>query len=1244
MQGIPLEMGRIWNGHWPGGKAAAASAERVEEGYIHEDESQDSFSFKGIGNTAGATTLVPLPSRLTASSSAGDGSRVGRGASASLASALFTSDAKYISNFPALGKGKSLNATEYDTSVYVDRRKPHLPVQEKSSVSNLELPPRIESAISRSRGSDGSSSVGAISVTPPLNFFSKGSTPPIPEEPRNLSFREAQPILEYSGSHLSHADPKAPKEKWNKRFARAYSRSIKALLRQTWGAPVYDMFSEDDVKAFEKSISLFPLFFLDEQMETSFIHVQSRWLTCYYIALTFFWAVFMTITFGNFFSRTTNIRFVWALPYIVGMSTVLILTSAYLALVGIVAIQFRALICDFKNISANPKNQNAFADEHSRDELEPDKSSAWTEIERQASFNAKKYHIRWTILKDCVISIVIVMNFASWAVTYMAVGFSTLLNDTLHDETKQQVVSFYLRQDVFAVFCFFVVFHLVCPIRVRIHLLVLTLSLCFFWTNCILLSIVMNDVASMVSETILVTIVLGSACGLRSTMERMHRFAFFLRQRAKIVEALSKASLEEFHARSTTPVEELILLVNAAGLKLRIAGKELRYRKPQELVHAEGMLMRCLKILTARDDLFACVIDDTANEPCDVRSVVLTAFGVNLACRDVFKDFKRTDTPRMLEKKVSSFVGGTSPCLESTCSDMESPAISSLFAASPLDLWYIADNGGRNCSLNENDVKGFENSKDSMTGLMSVLPQPPVPRLASKWSARISVQWDLSMLEVNKFCNNCCLFYIGYDMLHYKITGFLCPNQVFINFLWAVQLMYQPALYHSHMHGAQVAHSVLWLARTLELTDILSPPELVSLIVASLCHDIGHQGRNNAFYTVTTHPLSIIYNDVAVLENFHACLTFKILQRAECDIFQELQPSHRMACRGHIIDLILATDMKLHFENVSKFKLRRSSPEFDKTQGDDLWQTLRMCMKGGDISHALLPWEDHVAWSYRAVSEFYQQGDEDVFAGRDVTPMCDRRRHAEFPKGQAGFIRFVVLPLYEEIDAVCSSKAVMDACLARAEDNVHKWNEAEEDPQNFQIMDQKQQETVKVHLAQLAVQKDINQQLSFRVMGTVQIVPPDCANKSAAARDVVSRKGGATSSNVPFKNRSAGASQILSRHHAAAGSMQRERKGEQTSDQRAQNYEETLKETSPQRISHRFNQGQVLAPAPQAMPSENTLLLQQQRHQLRQKVHSLPAGATLGAGRSKGDASGKPESKLKSSGGSSPQLESTVRE
>ena len=78
-----------------------------------------------------------------------------------------------------------------------------------------------------------------------------------------------------------------------------------------------------------------------------------------------------------------------------------------------------------------------------------------------------------------------------------------------------------------------------------------------------------------------------------------------------------------------------------------------------------------------------------------------------------------------------------------------------------------------------------------------------------------------------------------------------------------------------------------------------------------------------------------------------------------------------------------------------------------------------MCIKAGDLSHACLGWEHHARWSYLVCSEFYAQGDDEESLSRPKSPLCDREKHLSgFAKGQAGFINFLVVPIYEELAAI----------------------------------------------------------------------------------------------------------------------------------------------------------------------------------------------------------------------------------
>lgn len=86
--------------------------------------------------------------------------------------------------------------------------------------------------------------------------------------------------------------------------------------------------------------------------------------------------------------------------------------------------------------------------------------------------------------------------------------------------------------------------------------------------------------------------------------------------------------------------------------------------------------------------------------------------------------------------------------------------------------------------------------------------------------------------------------------------------------------------------------------------------------------DLFDAGRNNAYLMNSSHELAICYNDVSVLENFHASSTFKTINRPDCNILAGLHAEDVRAFRKHAIDMILETDMSKHFPSISKFRVR----------------------------------------------------------------------------------------------------------------------------------------------------------------------------------------------------------------------------------------------------------------------------------------------------------------------------------
>lgn len=52
----------------------------------------------------------------------------------------------------------------------------------------------------------------------------------------------------------------------------------------------------------------------------------------------------------------------------------------------------------------------------------------------------------------------------------------------------------------------------------------------------------------------------------------------------------------------------------------------------------------------------------------------------------------------------------------------------------------------------------------------------------------------------------------------------------------------------------------------------------MSLLVAALSHDVGHDGFNNKYHAVTQSERYQMYGDEHIQENYHAAETLKLMQ------------------------------------------------------------------------------------------------------------------------------------------------------------------------------------------------------------------------------------------------------------------------------------------------------------------------------------------------------------------------------
>ncbi|KAK2151522.1 hypothetical protein LSH36_361g08013 [Paralvinella palmiformis] len=158
--------------------------------------------------------------------------------------------------------------------------------------------------------------------------------------------------------------------------------------------------------------------------------------------------------------------------------------------------------------------------------------------------------------------------------------------------------------------------------------------------------------------------------------------------------------------------------------------------------------------------------------------------------------------------------------------------------------------------------------------------------------------------------------------------------------------------------------------------------------------------------------LAVRYNDISPLENHHCAVAFQILSNPETNIFGNVSLSTFKRIRLGLITLILATDMATHNNILESFKLKLDS--FDFSKEDHITAIKMVLIKCCDISNEVRPFEVSEPWVDCLLEEYFNQSDIEKKKGLPVAPFMDREKVTK-PAAQIGFIKFVLLPMFETV-------------------------------------------------------------------------------------------------------------------------------------------------------------------------------------------------------------------------------------
>lgn len=267
----------------------------------------------------------------------------------------------------------------------------------------------------------------------------------------------------------------------------------------------------------------------------------------------------------------------------------------------------------------------------------------------------------------------------------------------------------------------------------------------------------------------------------------------------------------------------------------------------------------------------------------------------------------------------------------------------------------------------------------------------------------------------------------------YQIT-----NELFFVFLYNLRATYNDVPYHNWIHAIDVLQYVAYQIKKANFDAIMTSNELFAMCVAAICHDANHEGLNNVYNEKAQTPLGILYKDISVMERHHCSVAIQIISQDKSNIFHALPESDLISMWHWIIQLILATDMALHFKLVKNANDIMDQGPINLSNESHRLMTMTLIIKVADISNVSRPFEIADKWCDVLCEEFWRQGDMEKARGFDYTSPNNDRSNSNKPQNQIGFYKFVCIPLYSAIARVLPELAENAEAV---EENLQIWKE-----------------------------------------------------------------------------------------------------------------------------------------------------------------------------------------------------------
>ncbi|OHT11487.1 hypothetical protein TRFO_19023 [Tritrichomonas foetus] len=220
-------------------------------------------------------------------------------------------------------------------------------------------------------------------------------------------------------------------------------------------------------------------------------------------------------------------------------------------------------------------------------------------------------------------------------------------------------------------------------------------------------------------------------------------------------------------------------------------------------------------------------------------------------------------------------------------------------------------------------------------------------------------------------------------------------------FLLKVRQSYNDVPYHNYSHAVDVVQFLYFFL--IKLSDVFSPVQQASIIIAGLLHDVFHEGLDSEFLKKSYSPFVYSYGEVSTLEHHHLSSSISILQ--DHLIFDQSDIYYNQIFWDYLTKLILATDIT----QTSKFIMVFHTFENDFNLENENHKLIlaKLLIQIANISTCFRPFEISQKYVEALLQEINTQNEE--AKSREI-PITDIKPIKEF---EISFIDEVAKPLIQ---------------------------------------------------------------------------------------------------------------------------------------------------------------------------------------------------------------------------------------